>query len=140
MEIFSKHLSLIHCRRLNSTGEEDDDDEDIGVDECPSATSSSNSSVPASPLPANFNFEEHYTYLAARERLQEFPGQVPQKKKKVVSEEKAEAVAVKTQKKPKSKVSRNNNKFLSVGRGEKKNLFVEIWRPFCNIVSTCAIQ
>lgn len=44
--------------------------------------------------------------MAARERLQEFPGQVPQKKKKIVSEEKAaEVVAVKTQKKPKSKVS-----------------------------------
>lgn len=115
---FAKHSFLVHCRRLNSTGEEDEDDEDIGsdigADECPSATSSSSnsSSVPASPLPANFNFEEHYTYLAARERLQEFPGQVPQKKKKVVNEEKAEAVAVKTQEKPKSKVSRNNKKRL----------------------------
>ncbi|XP_037040268.1 uncharacterized protein LOC119077191 [Bradysia coprophila] len=99
-------------RRLNSTGEEEDDediDSDIGIDECPSATSSSSNSsnsTPASPLPVDFNFEEHYTYLAARERLQEFPGQVPQKKKKVVSEEKAEAVAVKTQKKPKSKEQR----------------------------------
>lgn len=51
--------------------------------------------------------------MAARERLQEFPGQVPQKKKKVVSEEKAEAVAVKIQKKPKSKVSLTRN-FMSL--------------------------
>lgn len=104
-------------RRLNSTGEEDEEediDSDIGIDECPSATSSSSSiSTPASPLPANFNFEEHYTYLAARERLQQFPGQVPPKKKKVVSEEKAEAVAVKTQKKPKSKVSLTNDFVIS---------------------------
>lgn len=103
-------------RRLNSTGEEDDEDIDSNIDECPSATSSSSNSSTASlpsPLPANFNFEEHYTYLAARERLQEFPGQVPPKKKKVVSEEKAEAIAVKTEKKPKSKVSAtcNNNIF-----------------------------
>lgn len=62
--------------------------------------------------------------MAARERLQEFPGQVPQKKKKVVSEEKAEAVAVKTQKKPKSKVSLTIN-FMSL-----ENLvvfFKEMW-------------
>lgn len=103
-----ENISFTLYRRLNSTGEEEEEEEegvdsDIGIDECPSATSSS-SSMPPSPLPANFNFEEHYTYLAARERLQEFPGQVPQKKKKVVVvEEKAEAVN--TQKKPKSKVS-----------------------------------
>lgn len=96
-----KICNLIFFRRFNSTGEEED--EDIGIDECPSATSSN--SAPASPLPMNFNLEEHYTNLAARERLQEFPGQVPQKKKKIVNEDKAVSDAAKTEQKPKSKVS-----------------------------------
>lgn len=109
-------MNLIPYRRLNSTGEEEyeDIDSDIGIDESPSATSnsSSNISTPASPsLPANFNLEEHYTYLEARERLQQFPGQVPQKKKKVVSE-----------KKPKSMVSLITNNYSSL------EFFFELWK------------
>ncbi len=138
------------CRRLNSTGEEDEIEEvdsDFGVEECPSSTSSSNSSIsstPASSLPANFNFKEHYNYLAARERLQEFPGQVPQKKKKVMSEEKAEAVAVKTQKKPKSKVSliyfRRTNFNWMLDATLKNILLENVNRQLENncVLSTCA--
>ncbi len=47
--------------------------------------------------PADYNLEEHYTYLAAREHLQQFCGQVPpKKKKKVVERTEADSPATKS--------------------------------------------
>jgi hypothetical protein len=54
-----------HRIRLSSTGEEDGEDveQEIIIDE------------------SRLNLEEHLHLMAARERLQEFPGRVPKKKK-----------------------------------------------------------
>lgn len=81
-------------RRLNSTGD-DTEDETEGIDECPSGNGNN---IQRSPLPINYNLDQHFSFLAAREHLQPFCGQVPQKKKKKVVErtESDSPVAAKT--------------------------------------------
>lgn len=52
----------IHRYRLTSASDEDDFDDDVA--------------------PLFDDYEEHMQYMAARERLQEFPGRIPQRKKR----------------------------------------------------------
>lgn len=90
------HFSFSFIRRLSSTGDESESN-----DECPSIH---RSNVPATAVPADYNLEEHYSFLAAREHLEEFSGQVPPKKKKKLVEEKTESDSPSAIK-PKRKVS-----------------------------------
>lgn len=64
----------------------DSPDETESIDEHATVNASS---VPPQPVPmdVDYDLEEHYTYLAAREHLEEFSGQVPPKKKKKVEEQ-----------------------------------------------------
>lgn len=67
---------------MNSTGDETHD-EGESDDDYPMANATN--VLPSAPV--NYNLEEHYSFLAAREHLQPFSGQVPPKKKKKVVEE-----------------------------------------------------
>ncbi|KAG4071353.1 hypothetical protein HA402_004057 [Bradysia odoriphaga] len=69
-------------RRLHSTGDDTHDDAESS-DEFSMANGCN---VPRQSVPVDYDLEEHYTYLAAREHLQPFSGQVPPKKKKRVVE------------------------------------------------------
>lgn len=70
---------------MNSTGD-DTNDETESADDYP-VVSGSNVSLSPTSAPVNYNLEEHYTLLAAREHLEPFSGQVPPKKKKKLVEQ-----------------------------------------------------
>lgn len=71
--------------RLDSTGD-DTHDETESIDEY-AMVNDSHVLLPTVPVPLDYNLEEHYTFLAAREHLEPFSGQVPPKKKKKVLEQ-----------------------------------------------------
>ncbi|KAJ6649310.1 hypothetical protein Bhyg_04544 [Pseudolycoriella hygida] len=98
-------------RRLDSTGEDDNDSSSESDNESlypPSTCSrtSSRDSETSSLLNSSFDFEEHNHFMAARERLEEFPGRVPPKKNKVIKVKTEDAAPEETEKKNKSKEQR----------------------------------
>lgn len=76
------NLILYSPRRLNSTGDETHNDRE-SIDE--HSMNNANSMLSHS-MGVDYDLEEHYTFLAAREHLQQFSGQVPSNKKKKKAE------------------------------------------------------
>ncbi|KAJ6635277.1 hypothetical protein Bhyg_13862 [Pseudolycoriella hygida] len=70
-------------RRFSSSGDEVHNDTE-SVHDYPMV---SGANIPVSAGPVDYNLEEHYTFLAAREHLEPFAGQVPPIKKKKTMEQ-----------------------------------------------------
>lgn len=64
--------------RLNSTGDDDESDDDADVDD---EQPDSEYSLDGSDTMWRNEFEDHFISMSARERLQEFQGRIPPKKK-----------------------------------------------------------